>query len=210
MELTLSILNNLYNSIDQAKHKPIDADRRKLLKPLINYILEQYNNKNEINLTFVCTHNSRRSQLAQIWAQTAADFYQIPVNCFSGGTKVTSFNSRAIEELNKEGFEIATNDDFNNPKYKISSSEDATSLLMYSKLYDADENPKEHFAAVMTCDHADENCPFIPGASARFPLYYEDPKKYDNTSQEEIAYSNCSLKIASEMLYVFSKVAEQI
>jgi arsenate reductase len=79
-------------------------------------------------------------------------------------------------------------------------------IKTYSKLYDDAANAISGFAAVMTCSHADENCPYIAGAEARIPLRYEDPKAFDNTPEEAEKYDAHSLQIASEMLYVFSKI----
>lgn len=58
----------------------------------------------------------------------------------------------------------------------------------------------------MTCSHADENCPFIPGAETRIPVRYEDPKEFDDTEMESEKYDERSKQIASEMFFVFSRV----
>ena len=58
----------------------------------------------------------------------------------------------------------------------------------------------------MTCSHADENCPFIPGAEIRIPVRYDDPKAFDGTDLMEAKYLERSKEIATEMLYVFSKI----
>ena len=68
-------------------------------------------------------------------------------------------------------------------------------------------NPTK-FAAVMTCAHADENCPFIPGAEQRIPVRYKDPKAFDDTPEEKVAgIANKSIEIATEMHYIFSSIA---
>ena len=58
----------------------------------------------------------------------------------------------------------------------------------------------------MTCSHADENCPLIPGAEKKISLMYEDPKLFDRTILEKEKYRERSLQIATEMKYVFSKI----
>jgi arsenate reductase len=57
----------------------------------------------------------------------------------------------------------------------------------------------------MTCDHADLTCPFIPGAEARIPVRYEDPKAFDDSPKEAEKYDERSMQIANEMFYVFSR-----
>lgn len=67
-------------------------------------------------------------------------------------------------------------------------------------------NPVSNFCAVMTCSQADEGCPFILGAEKRIPIRYEDPKASDDTKQQTEVYTQRSIEIAMEMMYVFSKI----
>lgn len=56
--------------------------------------------------------------------------------------------------------------------------------------------------------HADENCPFIPGAYRRIPLTYIDPKVSDNTPEESSTYNERCKQIATEMFFMMSCVQE--
>ena len=58
----------------------------------------------------------------------------------------------------------------------------------------------------MTCDHASENCPIVPGAEKRISITYLDPKISDGTPEQKAVYEERSLQIATEMKYVFSQV----
>ena len=60
--------------------------------------------------------------------------------------------------------------------------------------------------AILTCVEADGACPFIAGAAQRIALPFEDPKAFDNTPQQSEKYEERSLQIATELLYVFSKI----
>lgn len=182
---------------------PIAKERLPVLNALINYI--HHSNNQKVQLNFICTHNSRRSQLAQVWAKTAAAFYGIRTECFSGGTEVTAFNERALAALVRAGFKANSKGDIN-PVYQIFYSDDAPPILAWSKLYDDKTNPTSGFAAVMTCSDADANCPFIPGTEKRIPLNYNDPKDFDGTAKEKSKYNERSNQIAAEMFYVFSKI----
>ena len=145
--------------------------------------------------------------MSQLWAQAAAHNYQIPqVKTYSGGTEATAFNPLAVEAMRKAGFEISLVRQGDNPLFEVFYSPDAPAVTAFSKRFDAKENPKEEFAAIMTCSHADENCPYIPGASVRLPIRYNDPKEYDGSPEEAEKYEERSRQIALEMLYVFSKV----
>jgi arsenate reductase len=58
----------------------------------------------------------------------------------------------------------------------------------------------------MTCNNADEGCPMVFGAEARFPIKYDDPKAFDGTDVMNEKYTERSLQIASEMYFVFSQI----
>jgi arsenate reductase len=184
-------------------------EREEVLFQLVEYILYRLNTDVKVSLNFICTHNSRRSQLAQVWAQTAADYFGIPANCFSGGVEVTAFNERAVKALETSGFHVSHEGSIN-PVYSIYSSPDAKPIRSFSKIYEDKNNPQQGFAAIMTCDNADENCPYIPGADLRLPLRYLDPKAFDDTPQEAEKYLERSLQIGSELFFAFNKVSQII
>lgn len=196
---------NLDSSIDNILQLEISQERREVLQVLIDYIQKKKSAKEPIILNFICTHNSRRSQFAQVWAKVAAHAFKIPVTCYSGGVEVTAFNLRAVDSLKRFGFLITSNGE-DNPVYTIEYALNNEPLRMFSKLFDDHVNNASSFAAVMTCDHADENCPFIPGTEQRISVNYLDPKEFDGTSQEAQRYDERSSQIASEMFYVFSKI----
>ena len=200
----------LESTVAHARQLNIPEDRLAVLKPLIDYIQSKIDQGKEINLNFICTHNSRRSQFSQIWAQTAADYFGIPAKCYSGGVEVTAFNERAVASIKRSGFDVVTQGEGeSNPIYLVSHSKDHDPIKAFSKLFDDPVNKAEQFAAVMTCSHADENCPFIPGTEQRIAVRYEDPKAFDDTPEEASKYDERSMQIASEMFYVFSKVRAQ-
>jgi arsenate reductase len=183
----------------------ISDERKSLIQPLIDHIKSKREKGQPIRLNFICTHNSRRSQFSQIWAQTAADYFEIPAFCYSGGVEVTACNERTIRSLERSGF-IISKHGHSNPIYFILQDKDTRPIIVFSKLYDDVINPHGNFATIMTCSHADENCPFIPGAEERIPVRYEDPKEFDDTDLESAKYDERSKQIASEMFYVFSRV----
>ena len=182
----------------------IAEDRLSVLGILIDYIQDRKTKGEKINLNFICTHNSRRSQFSQIWAKTAAAYYGIDISSFSGGVEVTAFNERAVASIKRTGFKVIQEGE-GNPRYFTFYAESEEPLVVYSKIYDDVANAPTNFAAVMTCNHADQNCPYIPGAR-RIALKYDDPKAFDNTPQEAEKYDERSRQIATELFYVFSKV----
>ena len=177
------------------------------MQPLIDYIQGKVRNGQEIRLNLICTHNSRRSHLAQVWAQTAAAYYGIKsVFCYSGGTEATALFAMAAKTLTQQGFQIKIIAEGNNPVYAIKYAENANPIIGFSKTFDDQFNPQSEFAAIMTCSSADQGCPFIAGAEIRISITFEDPKAFDNTPQQAEKYEERSLQIATELFYVFSQI----
>ena len=199
------MLAKLNSTIEQVLKIPIPENRKVILDKLKDYILNKLEIGETPRLNFICTHNSRRSQFSQIWAQTAAAFFAIDVECFSGGVELTAFNERAVTSILRCGFKVEKEDKIN-PKYSVYYDTKSKPIVAFSKLFDNTQSP---FAAVMTCAQADENCPFIPAAEYRIPVRYDDPKAFDDTALEEEKYDERSMQIASEMFYVFQTLANK-
>lgn len=185
----------------------IPAERKRILEHAAQFIRERLAAGKPAQLTFVCTHNSRRSHLAQIWAQTAAAYYGIPdLRCASGGTEATACNIRSVKALRRAGFSVADSAGGTNPVYIAQITETGSGIRLFSKMYDHPDNPQTDFAVLMCCDQADAGCPFVPGAAARFAIHYIDPKVTDNTAAESATYDERSRQIAREMFYMMSQV----
>lgn len=185
----------------------ISEERKTVLQPLIGFVQQKAEIGEDINLNFICTHNSRRSHLAQVWAQMASAYFNIPnVRCYSGGTEETTLFPKVAETLIEQGFDIFKVAETDNPIYAIKYSENALPVIGFSKRHDHPYNPLSAFAAVMTCSQADRDCPFIVGAERRISVPYDDPKISDGTPGQSQIYAERSLQIATEMCYVFSRV----
>lgn len=184
----------------------IPTERKILLSKISSFIQERKDKNQEINLVYVCTHNSRRSHFGQVWSAVAANYFQLKnVNTFSGGTEATAFNQNAINALKSVGFEVEKLNDSDNPHYSVKFGP-TDETICFSKTVDDKANPTANFAAIMTCSDADENCPFIPGVDLRIGTTYEDPKAFDGTELQDIKYKERSQQIATECLYVFSQI----
>jgi arsenate reductase (thioredoxin) len=164
----------------------------------------------QAQLTFICTHNSRRSHMSQIWAQTAAYYFGLDkVQSFSGGTQATACNCRTVAAMRRVGFAVEDATTGDNPIYLVRYAGDRPPIRAYSKLYNADGNPKRGFIALMTCSVADKTCPIVEGAIARYPIHYADPRLCDDTPAETTAYNERCREIAREMFYIMSKVHQR-
>lgn len=202
---TTDLFEEVEKLISSLAAAEIPEQRRNLLKPLITYLQGKLDAQEEILLSFICTHNSRRSHLAQVWAQTLASYFNIPaLRSYSAGTEATALFPKVLETLSSSGFEILSLSEGNNPVYAIRYGSRVNPIIGFSKTLDHRFNPDSGFAAVMTCTQADEGCPFVAGAEKRISLPYEDPKVFDSSLHQDEKYRERSLQIASELYYVFS------
>ena len=202
-----TIFPEIEKTIRSFNFEIISEERKLVLQPLIDFIQSKHNNQQEIRLNFICTHNSRRSHLSQVWTQTAAAYFEIKnVFCYSGGTETTALFPVAAQTLAKQGFQIKTITEGNNPVYSIKYATNSHPIIGFSKTFDDNFNPQSEFAAILTCSSADQGCPFIAGAEKRIPITFEDPKAFDNTPQQAEKYEEKSLQIATELFYVFSQI----
>ncbi len=188
----------------------IPSERREALDALARFVVEQRAAARPARLIFICTHNSRRSHMGQLWAAAAAAYYGVAqVETYSGGTEATAFNPRAVAAMQRAGFAVAAPDEpGDNPRYELSFGPEAGRMLAFSKTWDDPSNPSEDFAAIMTCTQADESCPFVRGASFRVAVPYDDPKAADGSPNEAVVYDERARQIAAEMFYLFREVAE--
>lgn len=203
----MKVFEKIDHIISTLNVETISKERKETLQPLIDFVQTKVNDNKEIRINFICTHNSRRSHLSQVWAQTLALHFNIKnVFCYSGGTEATALFPMAAKTLENSGFQIKTISEGNNPIYSIKYANNEHPIIGFSKKLDDDFNPKSEFAAIMTCDSANEACPFVAGAEKRIPITFEDPKAFDGTAQQAEKYHERSLQIATELFYVFSKI----
>ncbi len=184
----------------------LSFDRLERLRPLVNYLRNKTTTGTPAQLNFICTHNSRRSQLAQFWSSYWSEHFGMNITSYSGGTESTEVYNEVLNSLERFGFEVKRQDG-KNSKQSIQLS--SGPLELYSKVFDHPENPTDQFAAVMTCSDADENCPFIPGCEARIALNYADPKVFDNTPIQSSMYDARSWQIATELYHVYQQLHHQ-
>lgn len=203
----------LAQRVEQYERAFVDIlpERKKAMVKLAGFVEEKVKRGLSAKLLFICTHNSRRSHISQIWAQAAAAHYRVPnIIAFSGGTEVTAFDRRAVKAMSGLGFKINTSADGINPMYEVSFDDSGVAINAFSKRYDDAVNPIKGFAAIMTCSHADQNCPVIPGAALRIATPYDDPKNFDGTLYEEEEYMARAEEIGRDLLFAFSLVKDVV
>jgi arsenate reductase len=228
---SFDVLDNYWKTVE-ANLLAVPADRQDELKSLANYIAKSLKQDGTVDLMFICTHNSRRSHLGQIWAAAAAHHLQIAgVKTYSAGTEATAFNPRAIAAVERVGMivehipdpillqQLDTNNkqlrfvnaiDLNNKVMMVTVGKKAKPIFCFSKTIDHPLNPTADFGAIMTCSSADAACPTVRGANFRVAIPYVDPKVSDGKPEESAIYDERCLQIATEMLWVMQAVKKQL
>lgn len=189
----------------------ISEERRDLLNRIAQKIIDVYSEDKKVNVNFICTHNSRRSQLGQVWSFFAINYFNLKkFKAFSGGTEVTAFHRNTVKTLQEVGFVFNVLDfSHQNPTYDISFEGAKKSIKGFSKIFDNSVN-ETPFIAITTCDSADANCPFISDAIARFHLPFVDPKRSDGTKEQEETYLATNKQIAAEVYFIFETVSNSL
>lgn len=188
----------------------ISDDRKVELSKIGDFLANQLSENNNYSLLFVCTHNSRRSHIADIWFKYAMLYYGVKqFESYSGGLEATAFHPNALAALERAGFTIEYNKKHTNPVVSVTPGHYPV-WTMKSKHYTHQVNPKTNFAAIMVCSDADKSCPLVEGADQRFSLPYEDPRYYDNTPSKVLKYDETVETIGREMFFMADYIKSQI
>ncbi|BDD05230.1 arsenate reductase/protein-tyrosine-phosphatase family protein [Aureibacter tunicatorum] len=190
----------------------LQPDRIRKLDTLARCIKSTLKLHDKAKIVYVCTHNSRRSQIAQALTEAIAGYYGLNnsmLEVYSGGSQVTSIHSNVIKTLKNIGFRAQKQTNSDNPVYYLEHSINQKGTEFFSKKFDDSKNPKDNYYAIMTCSHAEQNCPIQVGSIFKVSLPFNDPGEYDNTQKENLAYYNCCVELATEINYVFAKVLEK-
>ncbi|MEM6470026.1 MAG: protein-tyrosine-phosphatase [Planctomycetota bacterium] len=193
-----------------ANLETITPTRRQLLSGVAEYISARISSGDNARLVFICTHNSRRSQMGEVFCRIAATYFQLPsIETASGGNEVTACHPHTLAAFERAGMQVNYGNASTNPMHEICFAHSEPVIRAYSKRFETVGTPDSPFAAMMCCDQADQNCPIIAGAEARFALQYSDPKVADGTDREPEVYDERCLEIATEMFAVGSLLASK-
>ena len=123
------------------------------------------------NILILCTGNSCRSQIAHGYFKL---FSNNRANIFSAGIETHGLNKNAVETMKRDGIDISNH----------------TSNLV-SEYLDI-----EFDYIITVCDHANENCPYIPSKKAeRIHKNFTDPSKIVNSIDSNKDFDLCRNQI---------------
>lgn len=187
--LHADLLTTQFDMIEEAHHKPGEE--------LVAWITKNYQPGKRLGVIVMCTGNTRRSVLGATMGNIAAGYYGLTdLRFYSGGTEPDAINPRTIATLKEIGVEIEPTGreaprgkaGTANPIYRVRWGK-GLETQEFSKNYTDATNPQDGFAVILVCSEADAACPKVPGASARIPLPYLDPKAFDGAAFEAGKYA---------------------
>lgn len=119
-----------------------------------------------MNILVLCTGNSCRSQMMHGYLK---HFLKDKASIYSAGIETHGLNKGAVAIMAKDGIDIS----------------------MHTSNH-VDEYADVKFDYMITvCDHANENCPYVPGVAVRLHHNFTDPSKVKGTEEEiEKAYAS--------------------
>lgn len=112
-----------------------------------------------LNILFLCTGNSCRSQMAEGWAKW---YGSTEFEIQSAGIETHGKNPRALAVMKEAGVDIS-----NQESTKVNEN-----MLAQADL------------VVTVCGHADEHCPVLPQATKKEHWPLEDPARAQGTEEE--------------------------
>ncbi|UBZ07911.1 arsenate reductase ArsC [Salegentibacter mishustinae] len=112
------------------------------------------------NVLVLCSGNSCRSQMAQGYLE---HFAKSRAKIYSAGIETHGLNTKAVAIMKEDGIDI--------------SSHTSNHVDEYAAI--------EFDFIITVCDHANENCPFIPSKRAvRLHHNFTDPSKVEGSEEE--------------------------
>jgi arsenate reductase (thioredoxin) len=132
----------------------------------------------KLNILFLCTGNSCRSQMAEGWARCLkADV----INAYSAGIETHGLNPNAVKVMAEAKVDISGH-----------KSENVKDLLQIPFDY-----------VVTVCGHANENCPIFPGKAKIVHVGFDDPPALARTlaadGASEEAQLDCYRRVRDEI-----------
>jgi len=188
----------------------IPGERKQILEEIGDYIFQSISDNKSAKLLFICTQNSRRSQFAQVWAQTATYYYRLNnIQTYSGGYTETAINYRILEALRKSGFSVTAAEGYSkNPVYLLNFGQSYPDIFIFSKKYDFWQNPNENYAAILCSKDLVEMKLEPAGSENVFALPYQDIHIYDNSTGNILKNDEICRQVASEMFYMMDYVSK--
>ncbi|HOM59365.1 MAG TPA: arsenate reductase ArsC [Kiritimatiellia bacterium] len=128
----------------------------------------------KLNILFLCTGNSCRSQMAEGWARALKGDM---IEAYSAGIETHGLNPNAVKVMAEAGVDISG---------YVSKNVDTLTGVPFDYV-------------VTVCGHANENCPFFPGSAKVVHVDFDDPPALAKLAEGEKAKLDCYRRVRDEI-----------
>ena len=128
----------------------------------------------KLNILFLCTGNSCRSQMAEGWARHLKNDL---MNAYSAGIETHGLNPNAVKVMAEAGVDIS--------KHKSQNISEFAGINLD--------------IVVTVCGHAHETCPYFPTGAKVVHVGFDDPPKMALEVGDEEGKLNCYRKVRDEI-----------
>lgn len=144
-----------------------------------------------MNLLFLCTGNSCRSQMAEGWARylAAKSISPLQLEVRSAGLEAHGLNERAVAAMQKQGVDISSQ----------------TSDILNDEMVDWAD------MVITVCADADENCPLLPARLKKRHMGFIDPAKATGSDAEiEKQFDDVCRQIRDSVLKLLTGLTNEL
>jgi arsenate reductase (thioredoxin) len=128
----------------------------------------------KLNVLFLCTGNSCRSQMAEGWARALRGDVLEP---YSAGIETHGLNPNAVSVMAEAGVDISGH---------VSKNVDSLAGVPFD-------------CVVTVCGRANESCPFFPGSAKVVHVGFDDPPALAKFVEGEQAKLDCYRRVRDEI-----------
>ncbi len=141
--------------------------------------------KNKLNILFLCTGNSCRSQMAEGWTN---HLKSDQINAYSAGIEIHGLNPDSVAVMNEAGVDIS-----HHTSQHLNAFKD------------------HHFEYVITvCSHAHETCPWFPGKAKVIHVGFDDPPKMVAELKDKNKKLDCYRKVRDQIKTYIQTLPESL
>ena len=129
---------------------------------------------NKLNVLFLCTGNSCRSQMAEGWCRHLKGDV---IEAYSAGIETHGLNPNAVKVMAEAGVDISGHRSKHIDEFK--------------------DVPLDYVVTV--CGHANEHCPIFPGKTKVIHVGFDDPPKLAQSVATEEEALNCYRRVRDQI-----------
>jgi arsenate reductase len=139
----------------------------------------------KLNILFLCTGNSCRSQMAEGWCRHLKGDV---IEAYSAGIETHGLNPNAVQVMAEAGVDISGQRSKHIDEFRDISLD----------------------VVITVCGHANEHCPIFPGKTKVVHVGFDDPPKLAKEAKSEQEALNCYRRVRNEIKAFIETLPESL